>query len=530
MGLQVIRGAFLDNRLTRAVISILVVEVIVLSVLYKDVLVFECASTGHQDMCLAISELPIRGLCVAALLAVLMISAPFRKQIGGLEVNAYPHVGWLGVHVAGLVMVAAPLFFLSNSISSTAFIGVLVLWLLGAATAGLGALFALVPPHHLARNISSIHIGVWIAVFVAFLAPDWARLIQPIWNWEPITASTFNSVEFVLHQFDQTVTSEPETRILGLGEFLVEVGYQCSGIEGLGLITLFFTVFVILFRDTLDMRKVWLLLPIGLFLSWVFNIFRVSLLIWIGANVSPDLAINGFHSHAGWMFFAILSVGICFAANAISWFRLEPINRARTTSSKALSEIDGITAQILPFIVLMAAVLLRSTFSENPDDLYPFQFAALVMVLIYVSRYWLTLEWRIDPLAVATGLGIAGLWIFASQSGAEEATDPSLFWIVTRVLGTILLIPIVEELFFRGYIIDKFRGGDRMKLILGLVVSSVLFAILHDKWLLAGLAGLIFGWLVIRKGGRLSDAIVSHLVANAGIACVAIYTGNWSLI
>lgn len=525
-----IRGVLLDNRLTTFLISILVVEVVLLSILYKDVLDFECASTGHQDMCLAISELPIRGLCVAALLAVLMISAPFRKQLSGLEVNPVPNITWICVHLAGLVMVAAPLLFLSNSISSSGFLSVLALWLIGAAVAGLGALFALIPPGQVIRNAASLHFGVWIAVLVAFLAPDWARLIQPIWNWEPITAATFNSVEFILHRFSQPVTSEPATRILGLGEFLVEVGYQCSGIEGLGLITLFFTVFVVLFRDTLDMRRVWLLLPIGLALSWIFNILRVSLLIWIGANVSPDLAINGFHSHAGWMFFAILSVGICFAANSIAWFRLVPARGPRTPSKAALSEIEGITAQILPFIVLMAAVLLRSTFAENPDDLYPYQFAALVMVLIYVSRYWTALDWRIDPIAVVTGLVIAGFWIFATPQEAAGAGDPSLFWVLTRVLGTILLIPIVEELFFRGYIIDKFRGRDGLMLALGVVVSAALFALLHDKWVLAGLAGLIFGWLVIRKGGRLTDAIVSHLIANAAIAGVAVYSGNWSLI
>jgi membrane protease YdiL (CAAX protease family) len=71
---------------------------------------------------------------------------------------------------------------------------------------------------------------------------------------------------------------------------------------------------------------------------------------------------------------------------------------------------------------------------------------------------------------------------------------------VTGVAGQIfvyaVLVPISEELLFRGLILGYlFRRSPAW---LGLAITTVLFAIVHPSWLIAGFAGLVYGLLYLR--------------------------------
>ena len=506
----------------------IVVEVLLLGALYKNVLVFDCHSTGMEGLCLAVSELPVRALCVAAVIGLLAMSQAFQKVAAGITYRRAMQPEWAILHIVGFALIALPLFFLSNSISTGGFLAVLATWMTGAVAATLGALFCFVGPRELATAATRLSPFHWIAIALAFLAPDWARLLQQgAWEWEPLTAATFNSVAWLLQLSGETLYANPATREMGIGEFIVLVGYQCSGIEGFGLVTLFIFIYLTLFRDQIRVGRALLAWPVGLAISWFFNVLRISVLIWIGEYVSPDFAINGFHSHAGWLFFTILALGIAVTVQAVPWFRKSETMTAPSSRPGFLE--DKATLQILPFIVLMSAVLLRSTFAEHPEEFYPLQCAALIGVLCLFWRPILAMNWRFDPAAILGGVGVALIWLSLAQSG-EGLMNPSAFWIATRLVGTILLIPIVEELFFRGYILDQFRSKDRIWLVVGVFFSTALFAMLHTNWIGAIVAGLLFAYLVIRPSGRLEDAIVSHMVANAGVAAGAIYWADWGLI
>jgi exosortase E/protease (VPEID-CTERM system) len=102
-------------------------------------------------------------------------------------------------------------------------------------------------------------------------------------------------------------------------------------------------------------------------------------------------------------------------------------------------------------------------------------------------------------------------------------------WILFRVIGTIALVPIIEELFFRGYILERLdRGGLTWKLA-ALGLSTGLFAVLHDRWALAAIAGLAYGLLYLRSR-NLTDAIVAHATSNLVISVYAVSTSRWWVI
>ncbi len=104
-----------------------------------------------------------------------------------------------------------------------------------------------------------------------------------------------------------------------------------------------------------------------------------------------------------------------------------------------------------------------------------------------------------------------------------------------RVLGSVVTVPIVEELAFRGYLMRRLVAREFHLVPLerlswpALLLSSLGFGVLHSQWLLGTLTGLAFGLLAIWRG-RLADAVYAHSATNAGIAIYVLVTGDWVLL
>ena len=200
---------------------------------------------------------------------------------------------------------------------------------------------------------------------------------------------------------------------------------------------------------------------------------------------------------------------------------------------------DPEVARILPFAIFMLSALLASAFSQNPGVVYPLRVLAMAAAVAMFWPLYRRLEWRLDPVAIAAGLLIGLMWVAIPVTASDEDYTPYgslagaalVGWLIMRGVGTILLVPLIEELFFRGYLEDKLRLGAGLIWKIGVaVVVAGLFAALHDRWAEAFVAGLVFSWLVQRHGGRLEDAIVSHAAANAFVFAAALVLGNMAII
>jgi membrane protease YdiL (CAAX protease family) len=89
--------------------------------------------------------------------------------------------------------------------------------------------------------------------------------------------------------------------------------------------------------------------------------------------------------------------------------------------------------------------------------------------------------------------------------------QPLLAWCIAIPRGC-LLVPVFEELMFRGLLLDWLRKrlADRK----GIAVSAVLFAVMHVYPIAmpyAFLAGLFLGWLRIRTGSTVNTLFVHTL-------------------
>ena len=108
-------------------------------------------------------------------------------------------------------------------------------------------------------------------------------------------------------------------------------------------------------------------------------------------------------------------------------------------------------------------------------------------------------------------------------------------WIVCRVLGAVLMVPIVEELAYRGYLMRRLRSSDfesvSFKSVswVGLAAASIVFGAAHGAlWLPGAAAGLAYGLIVVRRG-RLGEAVAAHATTNALIAATVLAGDQWQL-
>ena len=156
--------------------------------------------------------------------------------------------------------------------------------------------------------------------------------------------------------------------------------------------------------------------------------------------------------------------------------------------------------------------------------------AGLVVVVIWVG---------LDPLAARLGwtegypkLFAAGAapWNPHAQFGADTAL--AWFFIAVRVAGSALVVPPLEEVFFRSWLYRYIANPDFESIPLGkflwlpFVATAVVFGLEHREWLAGILAGIIYGGLVCWKK-RLGDAVVAHGVTNLALGVWVVARGEW---
>jgi len=110
-------------------------------------------------------------------------------------------------------------------------------------------------------------------------------------------------------------------------------------------------------------------------------------------------------------------------------------------------------------------------------------------------------------------------------------SDP--IFLAFRIFGTAVLVPIIEELFWRGWLMRYIINPNFQKIPLGaysstaLWLTAALFATEHGPyWEVGFLAGLIYNLWMVRTR-NLMDCIVAHAVTNACLAAYVLAFGRW---
>lgn len=155
-------------------------------------------------------------------------------------------------------------------------------------------------------------------------APVLAMKLQPVWHLDSIAGATFSATRWLVGALGYDVIADPVARHIGADDFVISVAPVCSGIEGIALVTIFVTLYLWLFRSELRFPRALLLYPLGIAASAALNVVRISALLILGIEGQPDLAVGGFHSHAGWVMFTAVALGIIAVARQVAWFNRAP--------------------------------------------------------------------------------------------------------------------------------------------------------------------------------------------------------------
>ena len=362
-------------------------------------------------------------------------------------------------------------------------------------------------------------------------------------SWGTLANATFTLSYNLLILYETGVYVEADKFNLGVNNFIVNVGIPCSGYEGIGLVTSFLSLYIWLFRKSLKFPNVLLLLPIGICVIWLLNVVRISVLISIGAHFSPDVAIGGFHSHAGWILFLLVTLGLMILSYNLSFFSKKVITKKRDDYDN--SAITLASALLLPFLVFMVASIIIAAFTVQNSWSYIFKVIPITLVLWIYRNEYRRIFVSFSGLSLLLGCAIGIVWVLTDPSLGTETKLESwletlplyafIIWITLRFFGLIVLVPLAEEFAFRGYL-HRALIAQRFETVsygqfswLAFIISSVVFGLLHDRWVAGILAGACFALLMYRYN-RLSDPIVAHMSANAVIAVWAISANEWGLV
>jgi CAAX prenyl protease-like protein len=210
-------------------------------------------------------------------------------------------------------------------------------------------------------------------------------------------------------------------------------------------------------------------------------------------------------------------------------------------------------ARVLPFAIYMGFILVADVLSRlGMTDaqlrwLYAVKIGAVVAALLFYRREYGELAARLSPraalVAVAAGVLVLVLWInldlpwmrVGASAGFDPRTDGAIDWslVAVRLLGAALVVPLMEELFWRSFLLRWVQSPDFLNVtpaqvkVGAFVVTVILFGIEHNLWLAGMVAGLVYNVLYIRSS-TLWSPILAHAVTNGLLGLWIIRTASWT--
>ena len=214
-------------------------------------------------------------------------------------------------------------------------------------------------------------------------------------------------------------------------------------------------------------------------------------------------------------------------------------------------------ARCIPFAMFMVLLAVRglmpgdASWGVDARWIYAIAVLAVGTVLAWYWREYGELvkqtlpSWTEAALALVVGLVVFALWIrldarwmqLSEPAAAFVPIDANgrLLWplIVVRWIGASLVVPVMEELFWRSFLmrwIDKPQFETvvpQQTSTKAIVLSTFVFMLAHTLWLAAVIAGLAYAWLYVRTG-KLWVPILAHAVTNGLLGIWVVRTQQWA--
>lgn len=200
---------------------------------------------------------------------------------------------------------------------------------------------------------------------------------------------------------------------------------------------------------------------------------------------------------------------------------------------------------VLPFAVFVFFTGVQGFVPGGVLWVYPVKTAVTAAVLVAV---WGSLP-RLVPTrsfsSILVGLLVFAVWLIPEGRyplmGSPETFDPFAAmegpevyaWIAIRLAGASIVVGVMEELFWRGFLVRWLVASDFRKVPLGtftwlsFAITSILFALEHNRWLVGLLAGIAYNlWFYRTKS--LYACVLAHAVTNLALGIYVVVTARWA--
>ena len=207
-------------------------------------------------------------------------------------------------------------------------------------------------------------------------------------------------------------------------------------------------------------------------------------------------------------------------------------------------------AYVLPFVLFLG---LTAAAQYLPDWAHLLYIAKILLVaaLLWCWRPVFRPDFarRLPPhemlLAGGAGLLVLAAWILPEnifpRLPGDTPFNPYSFGIsplaaqvliLVRLAGAVVVVPFMEELFWRSFLLRYLIHPDFTRVSLGafgwfsFAAVVLLFGTEHHRWIQGILAGLVYTGLVIRQKS-LRGCVVAHGVTNLGLGLYVVATDSW---
>jgi CAAX prenyl protease-like protein len=211
-------------------------------------------------------------------------------------------------------------------------------------------------------------------------------------------------------------------------------------------------------------------------------------------------------------------------------------------------------AYVAPFLAFLGIMAVERVIPLPPQWLYLVRF--LIVTALIGALSWPYLSFRPSaPLAsIAIGVAVFVIWVApdvlfgdsyrhhwlfensitgVAASSLAPRLRTNIAFILLRSLSSAIVIPILEELFWRGWMMRWLIDKDFLSVPIGKYAPSafwivaLLFASEHGPYWEVGLAaGIVYNWWIVRTH-NLADCILAHGITNAVLCAYVLATGQW---
>ena len=208
---------------------------------------------------------------------------------------------------------------------------------------------------------------------------------------------------------------------------------------------------------------------------------------------------------------------------------------------------------VVPMAAFMALTALEGQGTGIPYPVfYTIKVAIVTAALLMSRKVWK--EIHFDPKMLALGLivGLVGYleWIYVDRHtphfrflGTRTAFNPGAelpernirhLFLLVRFFGLAIMVPVMEEIFWRSFLLRWITDPDFTKLKVGefswsaFAVVAGIFAISHPEWLAAAIFAAMMA-LLLKRTGSLFACIVAHGFTNLLLGIYLIQTHSWML-